>query len=596
MNNNYNRTFFLVFSAVIFIFLLFKAALQAFSHDEAATFFHYIHKENFWPWFAHWDANNHILNSASAWVFYKFFGYNLFWIRLPNVLSFLLYAYFVFRTSHFLKNILSKYFFQVALLTPIFLLDFFTLCRGYGMSVAFLWGAIFYLVLFFQTTKTKHAFKFFILITLAVWANMSLLNNYLIFIAAYLFYLLFVAHSKKFVHYFLLVIPGLLFYVPAVIYSFQMKEKGLLYLGSTDGFIDVTIKTLSLFQFGNNETWFLLMLCIIILSAVLVNLYSKTNFFDLKKYFSFEKFSSVILLCNVIAVILLEKLLKVNYPEDRAGIYFIPLSIAVFCFAIEKISGWNNKIVYANLLLLFIPLYTLKNINFTHTHLWNNLYLTETLYKEAEKIQSKTKETLSINAYHLYEMSWAYYNLKHGGQLLNMHIQPKPDLNADLIVMPSYYFDTLKTNLYDKIYTQAFNALTLYKRKIPALKTPYKINYNEIEINGEHEFFDIFSDTLQSNFSDMQANFLGTFSSKEHPLHAQIVIETKDINGNVLLYDYIPLHWIKTQWKGEQKKFTRTIPSKKHQQVIIKIYLWNIDKQYYSAKVDSLKWFYIENK
>ena len=124
MNDTRNRIFFWLLSTLIFTFLICKATLQAFSHDEAATFFHYIHKENFWPWQAHWDANNHILNSASAWVFYKLFGHELIWLRLPNVLSFLVYAYFIYRTSQFLKHLISRYAFQVAMLTPIFLLDF----------------------------------------------------------------------------------------------------------------------------------------------------------------------------------------------------------------------------------------------------------------------------------------------------------------------------------------------------------------------------------------------------------------------------------------------------------------------------------------
>ncbi|CAG0984549.1 hypothetical protein FLAV_01960 [Flavobacteriales bacterium] len=596
MKDTRNRTFFWLFSAFIFIFLVCKATLQAFSHDEAATFFHYIHKENFWPWRAHWDANNHILNSASAWIFYKLFGYDLVWIRLPNVLSFWTYAYFIYRTSCFLKHLVSRYAFQLAMLTPIFLLDFFTLCRGYGMSIAFWWGALFYFVLFFQTNKNRHALKAWLFMALAVWANMSLLNNYLIFIVAYVFYLVFVARSKQLVHYLLLFIPGLLFYIPAVVYTFQMKEKGLLYLGSTDGFMEVTMKTLSLYQFGKSETWFLILLTILMACSVFINLYNKAIFFDVKKYFSFEKFSSLILLGNVIAVILLEKIVHVNYPEDRAGIYLIPLSMSVLFFAFDKLFTWNKKFIYINLLALYFPFYTIANTSFTNTHLWDYLYLTSNLYKQAEKIQNENNEPLIINAYHMYEMSWAYYNLKYGGQLQNMHVQPKPDLNADLIVMPSYYFDTLKTDLYEEVFSQPFNALTLYKRKKFAKKTLYPINITSTNGSGDYEFLDIFSDTLPSHFMDMQVQFSGIFSSKKHPFHAQIVLETKDIHGNVLLYDYIPLHWIKSKWKGEQKKFVRTIPSNKYSQVIIKIYLWNIDKQQFSANIDSLKWFYIENK
>jgi len=51
------------------IYLILRAVFIPLVHDEAATFFHYIHSFDFVPFIAHWDANNHILNSALASFF-----------------------------------------------------------------------------------------------------------------------------------------------------------------------------------------------------------------------------------------------------------------------------------------------------------------------------------------------------------------------------------------------------------------------------------------------------------------------------------------------------------------------------------------------
>ena len=61
---------------------------------------------------------------------------------MPNVLSFLVYGYFAIRITQDLKNGLIRWGVLIAVLTAAFLLEFFSLARGYAMSIAFLMGVI----------------------------------------------------------------------------------------------------------------------------------------------------------------------------------------------------------------------------------------------------------------------------------------------------------------------------------------------------------------------------------------------------------------------------------------------------------------------
>jgi hypothetical protein len=121
------------------------------------------------------DANNHILNSILAGISHKYLGYSAFSIRLPNLLSFLLYAFFVYKIGEKLKQNLSQWGFYMGMLFPIYFIQFFALSRGYGMSMAFLIGSIYYtLNLYSKKSLTSFSLGIFCLL-LGVYANMAIL-------------------------------------------------------------------------------------------------------------------------------------------------------------------------------------------------------------------------------------------------------------------------------------------------------------------------------------------------------------------------------------------------------------------------------------
>lgn len=119
-------------------FLLFRAQTLSFTHDEALTYLHAIRPGiGRLLGFGYPNANNHLLNSALGWCSYRMFGNAEWALRLPNVLAF---AVFVFAAYRMMSRRLRPALVVPGLLLVVcnpFQLDFFALCRGYGMALAF---------------------------------------------------------------------------------------------------------------------------------------------------------------------------------------------------------------------------------------------------------------------------------------------------------------------------------------------------------------------------------------------------------------------------------------------------------------------------
>src|SRR5688572_21344921 len=93
------------FAAIaIFVYLVLRVLLVPPVHDEAATFTHYIQQGQWMPYSAHWDANNHILNSFLSGLVFKVFGNGLLQLRIISLLSFILFAVYVYKIGRFIQT------------------------------------------------------------------------------------------------------------------------------------------------------------------------------------------------------------------------------------------------------------------------------------------------------------------------------------------------------------------------------------------------------------------------------------------------------------------------------------------------------------
>lgn len=123
------------------------------------------------------DGNNHILNTLLIKASVAIFGANSFSVRLPNVFALGLYLFFGLRILLLLKYrpgfLLVGW--ALLLLNP-YLIDFFSLGRGYGLANGFMLGSLYCWFCFLGRSKRKHLIGAFAFAILAVYANFIWLN------------------------------------------------------------------------------------------------------------------------------------------------------------------------------------------------------------------------------------------------------------------------------------------------------------------------------------------------------------------------------------------------------------------------------------
>ena len=171
--------FILLSGLLMLIYTAYRAYALSFTHDESFSFNHYVNSSvsdiftyNLSPVI----ANSHILNTLSMKWLGAIFGNSEFVLRFHSVLAHVLYLIF---TYLILKETQSKFiliFGFIVLNCNPYLLDFFSLARGYALSISFMVISCYYLITFIKYKKTSSLNISLIMSILAVLANFSLIS------------------------------------------------------------------------------------------------------------------------------------------------------------------------------------------------------------------------------------------------------------------------------------------------------------------------------------------------------------------------------------------------------------------------------------
>jgi hypothetical protein len=231
----------------LIVFEWIRASRISFTHDESYSYLHYVHMNVFDILsMKHAFTNNHILNSVLMKYSEVLFGASELTLRLPNLLAFLIYLFCCFRSLNaYCKNLILP-FFLVLLMNP-YLLEFFSLARGYGLSIAFMCMSLFHLWRFLITNSSRQLIWFNTGALLAVLSNLTLLNYYM----AALITLNIVAwmqnNDRQKTNFFRFNRINFIFIVVLVAFLYEpvrrLAKKNMLDFGGKNGFVSDTIST-----------------------------------------------------------------------------------------------------------------------------------------------------------------------------------------------------------------------------------------------------------------------------------------------------------------------------------------------------------------
>lgn len=564
---------------LLFAFIIARAICVPMIGDELGTFYWYIQQGEFLPYKAHWDANNHLVNSVLGIVFYNLFGSAEWSLRLGNVIFFPLYLFYSYKLACLLNSKVLRWGLIFTLWFAHNFIEFFAYSRGYGMSMGLLIATLYFIARFIQQPGVKLLLWALFFNTFAFTANLSLLNTFLLINLALL--LVSAINYKKLNLWQSLAGFVIISGIPAnyfVRYLFEMKKRGLLYYGSTDGFVNVTLNTLADLILGASNS--ILVYGIIGLFFVLLLVYAVHKRSNLTTIALVDLFTAL-LTGNVVIIFILALVMHVNYPEDRVGLYLFPLFVLMGFFIVDVLKPQYRYVLLVS--FLYMPVHFVMAANITYSKQWYEDHIPRRYFDTVLEASKGNEFPPIVSGYKMRTLTWAYYNMRRG--TIQNQIQEtnfKKNTLSDFIITKRNEVVGIEQH-YNEIDTDPISGLVLYKRNTK-LKCALMFENTLPDMpNTTAEFIgftDIVGDSLpgKSYLLNLGCNVkcLGNYTPD-----ARICVDLLDKNGKSVGYNYQQLDWLYGKGNGGEYtvKQSFVIPPIAANVTKVVIYYWSISKR-----------------
>ena len=398
----------------LFIYAFLRSYYLSFTHDESLSFSIF----NDVATISTTTANNHILNTFFMWISSFFLGNSEWALRLPNVLAFgvylsACYLLLIKDKSNWLLIIGSS----LLLLNP-FLIEFFALARGYGISLGCMMVSLYFLLNncfhytsfheFIKAYKRTLLFAFF-----AVLANLSMINYFIAVILIYFIQYL-VLYKAKY-NQFKISKSVLLFTLIPLIIGLGMliflSFKNQLFIGEKTLHATLNSMIESFIYFSDYPTWIFksLKYSILVLFPIgLISVLFKKDFFG-------AFFLIILIIIIIIIGLIIENLLfHANFPAGRTSLLFFPLFGLFFYYFILHLitfyAPFKKIILICSILISSLLIYHFSNnINFKTTKTWHYDSQTKDVILTIESYAKKNKNPSAISCLWIFEPTINYY-------------------------------------------------------------------------------------------------------------------------------------------------------------------------------------------
>jgi hypothetical protein len=592
--------FFIAASLTAFVIVCIRSYLVPFNHDETATFFMYIQSGKYMPFNSQVDANNHVLNSFLGNICFHLFGSSPFALRIPNLIGLLILIFATYKISEKLKQLGSKVFLTAAMLLSFHWLSFFSACRGYGISMALLLMGLAYMMDYIENSENRKFLFSLLFFQLAISSNLILII--VVLLVSGIMALIQLLNKKLFNP---LMIAVWLLHLGAVYYwlsfSFFLQENGALYYGVGDSYWKVTFVSLIQLIVGFENRPLKYVLVVLFLMVLGLTFYlNKSNLLKLKDQLrkpSWSLLFAFILCILCLGFYLMHKLLGVNYPEDRTGLFFYLFFVLLISFLFDLLPVMYNRIFLFGGSVIFV-IHFAVNLNFRKHSLIFYETLPEHFYTTLLKEQEKSGERITIGGHRVRELFYAFINYRHGSILNPADPVELMQMNCD------YYIATRAEEKYFREYYHVIDSepdwgFVLLKRKEKISRTKC-LELTNIEVkDNANEFIELYShrDTVFANRKPLLAEINFDIESLPVPVNAWFVIQVNDSLDQTVYFKRFPLQWIGYNNNGKKNLsyslLTGNLPLKSKK---IACFFWNIEQQPMSIHVNSLKLFQLDGK
>jgi len=414
------KAWYLLIAAIFFAYVLVRAFSVGATIDEITTMqgardlsFLDILSES------HPIANNHILNTLLIKVLFSLGLDSLAIIRMPNVLSFALYIYWGYKISaKRLAGLLGLGCFFLLMCNP-FLLDFFSLARGYGMSLGFMMGALYFGSKSLRDRSTWSLSISLLLASLSVYSIFSMIYFW-IGLSVGLISTCFIRREwlpfKKSISLSFLIGSALLALIAVPV--FRLMESHALFYGGNSTFYDDTLVSLTRYSLYSLDITpsihFVLNTCIGALIFIVA-----ASCFNKKERDGSKNLFLVVGIFSIALIVLAHHLVGVLYPINRVALFLYPLFILSLCVGLDSFNSYVRTLSISVFILGF-GFNFISRGNSYRTALWSFDAHTEEVLSQINAIGEETGKVISFACTPVIYHSVNYYAKRNNYSFLKV--------------------------------------------------------------------------------------------------------------------------------------------------------------------------------
>jgi hypothetical protein len=604
---------------LIFCYTLARALLLSVTWDESQSYREFIQNGVIVPEvYDMMAANNHTLNTAGSIFFIKLFGTSEFTLRITVLIA---HLFFLLFSARLVLKLNSRWLivsaFLVINLNP-FLLDFFSISRGYGIANGMMMASIYYLYCFQnEGLRTKDAVLVILFAGLASLGNLTLLN-YCVVVYGLIFLLLVSRHFREnkakaiagiirqmLFPTFLL---ALLFWFIIPI-SFDLRAAGALFLGGSSGLWTDTLGTIVPRLWYNLDlSYWLIRLTKAFFFVVMFSAGALVLMKYLRKQLPERgRFLALLLLLFVLIIlstVVQHYLLGTLFLIERGVLFLFILFTLILVFFIDQLSSEKKKLgALMHLSAAAVLIHFLCSFNLKYVYEWKDDCETKEMLSDLERIREKPRErfNISLGMPLSLESSINFYRIVRHYDWLSQAMRSKRVnyLNDYFLLTPREQEYADRDSL-EILKTYPITGNILAKPRYPFKKAQIVLD-STIRLSGG-DFFRLdsameyspgfkitISDTLPVRNSVISFRLLFR-ADRELLGNVQLIAAYADSTG---LYSWIPVKlndFYKTAGEEAELCYTAVIPDQAKKGDILSLYIWNPFHQEVYLKEMQLRW------
>ena len=569
-------TLYAVLAALVGLLVCWRAWHLPLVHDEARTWLVYVLSGDFLPFHAQWDAGNHVLVTAAGWCGQQLFGEAPFVLRLFPVLSFALYAWYGWRLSTRMKATPIAWSFRAAWIGTPFLLDFFSLFRGYGPALAFQAMAVYHFVTLIAAPRDHRLWPLLLAVTLGTWCSLNGTLLGLVMLMLVLPVIVLQPGLRRTALAVQWLVLGAVPLVLAVRYGQGLAERGALYFGSDAGWVDGTVASLTRPLLGTDvhvARWLLLVPVWLALLVAVLTLRQQV-----REALQRPLVLVAALLCaEVLGRSLMHLLWGTLFPLDRTALHLIPLALLLFALAADGVAVWRSWTSWAAaLLLLAPPVLALRGWHPARTLSWPEESAELAQYRVVAERAAATDQVLSVGAYRQMVPIWDVQARMAGIAVPPLDPNGHPAPYHDLLLLDTGYFDV--PSGYRPLTGSSAGRQLLLERITPVAFTVTADSMFSL-VAGRAEYMDLWNEPAGSFIPGLRCMELDlALRCTDAVLSAEVVIELRGQDGQAVQVDRVELRARHTVPSTEHIRFRRWVPAVDAARSIV-VYLYNPSRQ-----------------